>query len=58
MGKPSAELAAKMSAEEKERVAKQQEALGEKGLKEKGEELEKAIVQNEVGVTINNSISH
>ena len=48
MGKPSAELAAKMSAEEKERVAEQQKALGEEGLREKGEELEKAIAQNEV----------
>ena len=48
MGKPNAELAAKMSAEEKERVATQRENLGEKGLKEKGEQLEKAITQNEV----------
>lgn len=48
MGKPSAELAAKMSTEEKERVAKQQKALGEEGLREKGEQLEKAIAQNGV----------
>ena len=50
MGKPSAELAGKMSAEEKERVAKQQRTLGENGLKEKGEKLEKAITQNEVSM--------
>ena len=48
MGKPSAELATKMSSEEKERVAKQQKGLGEGGLKEKGQKLETAIAQNEV----------
>jgi Zn-dependent M16 (insulinase) family peptidase len=48
LGKPSAELAAKMSSEEKERVCKQQECLGEEGLKERGQELDKAIAQNEV----------
>lgn len=48
MGKPSAELATKMSVDEKERVAQQQKALGEEGLREKGKELEKAIAQNEV----------
>ena len=37
-----------MSAEEKERVAKQQASLGEGGLKDKGDHLERAIAQNEV----------
>lgn len=48
VGSPSAELAAKMSSEEKERINKQREALGEEKLKKKGEELKKAIEQNEV----------
>ena len=48
LGKPSAELAAKMSSEEKERVANQQQSLGKEGLEEKGQQLEKAIAQNEV----------
>ena len=52
LGKPSAELAAKMSSEEKERVCKQQECLGEEGLKERGQELDKAIAQNEVRILI------
>ena len=52
LGKPSAELAAKMSSEEKERVCKQQECLGEEGLKERGQELDKAIAQNEVCIPI------
>ena len=37
-----------MSSEEKERVCKQQQCLGDEGLKEKGEQLEEAIAQNEV----------
>lgn len=37
-----------MSAEEKERVAGQMERLGEAGMKQKADELEKAIEQNEV----------
>lgn len=37
-----------MSAEEKERVAEQMERLGEAGMKQKADELEKAIEQNEV----------
>lgn len=53
LGKPSAELASKMSSEEKERVCKQQECLGEEGLREKGQQLEKAIAQNEVVLTVN-----
>ena len=53
LGKPSAELASKMSSEEKERVCKQQECLGEEGLREKGQQLEKAIAQNEVILTVN-----
>ena len=57
MGKPSNELAAKMSAEEKERVAQQQKALGEEGLREKGGELEKAITQNEVLILYTNTIT-
>jgi len=48
VGSPSAELAVKMSAEEKERVAEQMERLGEAGMKQKADELEKAIEQNEV----------
>ena len=54
LGKPSAELAAKMSSEEKERVCKQQECLGEEGLRERGQELDKAIAQNEVRIPILN----
>ena len=37
-----------MSMEEKERVAMQQQSLGEEGLKEKGQQLQEAIAQNEV----------
>ena len=48
VGSPSTELAVKMSAEEKERVAEQMERLGEAGMKQKADELEKAIEQNEV----------
>ena len=50
LGCPSAELAKTLVAEEKERVEKQAESLGEEGLKEKNEQLEAAIAQNEVGL--------
>ena len=48
LGTPSAELAEKIEKEEKERVKKQRETLGEEGLKEKKEVLEASIKQNEV----------
>ena len=48
LGTPSAELAGKIEKEEKERVMKQRETLGEEGLKEKKEVLEESIKQNEV----------
>ena len=38
----------KMGSDEKERVNKQREALGEEGLKEKQMILDKAIAKNEV----------
>ena len=48
IGDPSKKLADEMAKEEKERVRKQQEVLGEDGLKKKGEILKNAIEQNEV----------
>ena len=39
---------AEMGAEEKARIAKQREALGEEGLKKCAERLQKATVENEV----------
>ena len=45
---PSDELMQKMGSDEKERVNKQREALGEEGLKEKKMILDKAIAKNEV----------
>ena len=48
LGTPSIALAETMAQEEKERLAKQKESLGEAGLKLKGQELEEAIRQNEV----------
>ena len=45
---PSDELMQKMWSDEKERVNKQREALGEEGLKEKQMILDKAIAKNEV----------
>ena len=48
LGTPSAELAGKIEKEEKERLMKQRETLGEEGLKEKKEVLEASIKQNEV----------
>ena len=48
VGRPSAELAVRMSAEEKGRVAEQRERLGEAGMKQRADELERAIEQNEV----------
>jgi len=46
-GKPSKELMEKMGKEEKERVAKQREALGDDGLERKKVELAAAIEKNE-----------
>ena len=48
LGSPSQDLSEKMSVEEKERIRKQREELGEDGLKIKAIELKKAIEQNEV----------
>ncbi|KAJ8023724.1 hypothetical protein HOLleu_36243 [Holothuria leucospilota] len=48
IGDPSNKLADDMAKEEKERVRKQQEALGEEGLKMKGHILKDAIEKNEV----------
>ncbi|XP_070567442.1 uncharacterized protein C05D11.1-like isoform X2 [Ptychodera flava] len=48
IGEPSKTLMKEMADAEKERVAKQQEELGENGLKEKEEGLEKATEQNEI----------
>ena len=48
LGRPSSELATKMAEEEENRVSEQQKALGETGLKTKGEELKQAIENNEV----------
>jgi len=50
LGIPSTDLSENMIAEEKARVLKQAEELGEKGLKRKAEELEDAIANNEVCV--------
>lgn len=47
LGKPSVALAEKIKTEEVERVKKQQEQLGESGLKEKAEKLEKAKAEND-----------
>ena len=48
LGRPSSELATKMAEEEENRISEQQKALGETGLKTKGEELKQAIENNEV----------
>ena len=48
LGTPSISLAETMSQEEKDRIAKQKELLGEAGLSQKRQELEEAIRQNEV----------
>ena len=48
IGEPSGELSEKMQKDEKVRVEKQRETLGEDGLKRKGDELAKAIEENEV----------
>ena len=42
----------KMSAEEKDRLANQRNSLGEEGLKEKAEQLEKAMAQNKVFIPL------
>ena len=48
LGTPSADLAATMAEDEKDRITKQKVLLGEAGLAQKGWELEEAIRQNEV----------
>ncbi|KAL5484731.1 hypothetical protein EMCRGX_G021276 [Ephydatia muelleri] len=48
LGTPSTSLAETMSQEEKDRIAKQKELLGEAGLSQKRQELEEAIRQNEI----------
>ena len=48
IGEPSVSLMRSMSREEKERVEKQREALGDIGLKRKEKALESAIRKNEV----------
>ena len=45
-----------MGTTEKERVKKQQKTLGEKGLTENGENVEKATKDNEVGKPIDWSV--
>lgn len=47
MGVPSSKLAAKLDADEKSRVEKRKEALGEEGLKQLAEKLEKAKAEND-----------
>ncbi|XP_033646112.1 uncharacterized protein C05D11.1-like [Asterias rubens] len=47
IGEPSQKLAESMAEEEKQRVAKQREELGEAGLKAKDETLQKATEENE-----------
>ena len=58
MGSPSAELAVFMSKEEEERVARQRERLGEDGMRQKADNLEKAIEQNEVTHTHTRTHTH
>ena len=48
VGEPSTQLMKDMGDEEKARIAKQIEKLGESGLKEKAVVLEKATEENEV----------
>ena len=50
LGTPSIGLAETMSQEEKNRITKQKEFLGEAGLALKRQKLEEAIRQNEVSV--------
>lgn len=47
LGVPSAELSRKLKTSEEERVAEQRKRLGEKGLKELAEKLEKAKAEND-----------
>ena len=49
IGEPSTQLMKEMGDEEKERIAKQIERLGESGLRKKTDTLEKATEDNEVG---------
>ena len=48
IGRPSAALADEMAKEEDTRLSEQCKRLGEQGLKEKEEELQKAMSANEV----------
>ncbi len=48
VGEPSKETAESMAKEEQDRVAKQRDHLGDKGLKENAENLDKATEENEV----------
>ena len=48
IGEPSEKLMKSMADEEKARIQKQREELGEDGLKDKEEELENASEENEV----------
>ena len=52
VGDPSAEEMKRTGEEEKERVRKQAEDLGENGLKGKQESLEKAIAENEASFSL------
>ena len=58
LGSPNAELAVTMSTEEKERVVRQRERLGEDGMRQKADKLEKAIEQNEVTHTHTHAHTH
>ena len=48
IGEPSVSLMKSMSREEKERIEKQRNGLGDLGLKRKGKALEEATKRNEV----------
>ncbi|PHH79499.1 hypothetical protein CDD80_4610 [Ophiocordyceps camponoti-rufipedis] len=50
LGKPSIELAAKMKAEEEERIAKRKEELGPEGLQKLAKRLEEAKKNNDVPI--------
>ncbi len=52
IGEPSEKLMKSMADEEKARIQKQREELGEDGLKDKEEELENASEENEVSYVL------